>query len=142
MSSESKEARAAMGVLGKALRDLHKHLVEIAKSEYQLESGSEISAGHLLQLLTQHPQFGWLHQLSEFMVGIDELLEEPVIAQADVHGIFLQAKSLIAPQHAADSEFSGRYVALLAHHPALAMAHANVRRILAAGEYVSQRPDN
>jgi hypothetical protein len=131
MSSDNKEAKATLGELSKALRDLHKQLVEIAKSDYQHESGAEISPFHLLQLLTQNPQFDWLHQLSEFMVDIDELLDEPAVSQADVQDILLQAKLLVTPQDDAGSAFSQRYVALLAHHPALTMAHAEVRRILA-----------
>lgn len=132
MSSAIKVANVSLRELGKALRDLHKQLVEIAKAEYQLESGSEISALDLLQLLTQNSQFDWLHQLSEFMVEIDEMLEETVITHTDVQGIFSQAQSLISPRDAGGSEFSRRYVAMLAYHPALTMAHANVRRILAA----------
>lgn len=131
MSSAIEVANVSLRELGKALRDLHKELVEIAKAEYQVESGGEISALHLLQLLTQNPRFDWLHQLSEFMVEIDELLEEAAITHTEVQGVFSQARSLISPQDAGGSEFSQRYIALLAFHPALTMAHANVRRILA-----------
>jgi hypothetical protein len=132
MSSATEETKALLGELTKALRDLHKQLVAVAKSDYQAESGSEISASQLLQLLTRHPQFNWLHQLSEFMVDIDALLDEPVTADADVQEIFSQAKSLIIPQHGNESDFSAHYIALLAQHPAVTMAHANVRRILSA----------
>ena len=138
MSSAIEAANVSLIELRNALRDLHKQLIEIAKTEYQLESQTEISALHLLQLLTEHAQFAWLHQLSKFMVEIDELLEQAVITHAGIQGIFSRAKSLISPQDADGSEFSQRYVSLLAYHPALTMAHANVRRILVA-EGVSLR---
>lgn len=119
--------------LTKALRDLHRSLVDVERNNYEREWGPVGDGGQLLQLLTKHPQFDWLHQLSEFIVAIDELTDQEVVTEADVQGIVKQANAMLAPAEADATDFSRRYVALLQEHPALVMAHANVRRVLAAG---------
>ena len=113
-----------------ALRDVHRQLTEITKLEYERESGSEIDAAHLLQLLTKDSRFDWLHELSEFIVVVDELLDQEGITDEDVRGILVNARTLITPEEGADSRFYRRYVGYLQHHPALTMAHANLRKIL------------
>jgi hypothetical protein len=124
------DAKTALNELTKALRDLHRSLVEIVRHEYEKEWGPVNDAGQLLQLLTRHPQFDWLHQLSEFIVDVDELLDQETVSEPEMRAIFTQAKNLITPSSSDSKEFSQRYVTLLQHDPALVMAHANVRRLL------------
>jgi hypothetical protein len=65
------------------------------------------------------------------MVDVDELLDEEQVSQADLRSAFTEAKSLVAPSPEAElSDFSRHYIALLPHHPAVVMAHADVRRLL------------
>jgi hypothetical protein len=117
--------------LTRALRDLHRSLVDVERRNYEREWGPVGDGGQLLQLLTKHPQFDWLHRLSEFIVDIDALADQPAVSEADLRASLAQAKALLTPAEAADStDFSRRYVALLQDHPALVMAHANVRRVL------------
>lgn len=118
--------------LTKALRDLHRSLVEVERNNYEREWGPVGDGGQLLQLLTKHPQFDWLHELSEFIVDIDELAEQELVADSDVRAIVKQANALLTASEGNDSDFSRRYVALLQDHPALVMAHANVRRVISA----------
>jgi hypothetical protein len=123
-------AKTSLNELTKALRDLHRSLVEIVRHEYEKEWGPVNDAGQLLQLLTKHPQFNWLHQLSEFIVDVDELLDQEKVSEPEMRTIFTQAKNLITPSSSDTTEFSQRYVTLLQLDPALVMAHANVRKIL------------
>jgi hypothetical protein len=116
--------------LTRALRDLHRSLVEVERRNYEREWGPVGDGGQLLQLLTKHPQFDWLHRLSEFIVDIDELADQPAVSDADLRASFVQANALLAPAEADSTDFSRRYVALLQDNPALVMAHANVRRVL------------
>ncbi len=116
--------------LTKALRDLHRSLVDVERQNYEREWGPVGDGGQLLQLLTRHPQFDWLHRLSEFIVDIDELADQETVSDADVRAILAQANTLLTPSEADATDFSRRYVALLQHHPALVMAHANVRRVM------------
>jgi len=132
MATTSSDAREALGMLSKALRDVHRALVNTAKKEYEREWGPVSEGGQLLQLLTRHPQFDWLHHLSELMVIIDELMDEETVSEADRCAVFAQTKSLIAPSETDSSDFSRRYITLLQHDPILVMAHAHVQRILAS----------
>lgn len=118
--------------LTKALRDLHRSLVDVERNNYEREWGPVGDGGQLLQLLTKHPQFDWLHQLSEFIVDIDELADQDAVTDADVRAVIKQANALLTTSETGTSDFSQRYVALLQDHPALVMAHANVRRVLSA----------
>lgn len=118
--------------LTRALRDLHRSLVEVERNNYEREWGPVGDGGQLLQLLTRHPQFDWLHQLSEFIVDIDELADQQIVTDSDVCAIARQANALLTVSEDDSSDFSRRYVALLQDHPALVMAHANVRRVLTA----------
>jgi hypothetical protein len=131
MVAAPNDPRSMLLQLVKGLRDLHRNLVEIARGEYERETGGAIDAGHLLQLLTKDAQFAWLHELSEFMVTVDEFLDEATVSDQDVQAIVVQARALITPSEDNVSEFTQRYVALLQHHPALTMAHATVRQLLA-----------
>ncbi|MCC6070930.1 hypothetical protein ACFSQU_15440 [Massilia sp. GCM10020059] len=118
--------------LTRALRDLHRSLVEVERNNYEREWGPVGDGGQLLQLLTRHPQFDWLRQLSEFIVEIDELADQQVVTDSDVRAIARQANALLSVSEDDGSVFARRYVALLQDHPALVMAHATVRRVLAA----------
>lgn len=124
------DAKSTLNELTKALRDLHRSLVEIVQREYEKEWGPVNDAGQLLQLLTKHPQFDWLHQLSEFIVDVDELRDQETVSEPEMSAIFAQAKNLITPSSSDPTEFSQRYVTLLQDNPALVMSHANVRRLL------------
>lgn len=131
MPTSSSDARQALIELTKALRGVHRALVDIVKSEYEKEWGPVSEGGQLLQLLTRHPQFDWLHLLSEMMVDIDEMLDEEIVSEDTMRSVFKQTRSLIIPSESNPSEFSQRYIALLQEHPPLVMAHANLQRILA-----------
>ncbi|MBZ2209657.1 hypothetical protein [Massilia soli] len=125
--------KTTLNGLTRALRDLHRSLVDIERGNYEREWGPVGDGGQLLQLLTKHPQFDWLHQLSELIVAIDELTDQDLVTEAEVRATVRQANAMLAPSEADASDFSRRYIALLQDHPALVMAHAYVRRVLAAG---------
>ena len=134
MPAPEPEARQALNDLARSLRSVHRALVDIVKSDYEKEWGPVSEGGQLLQLLTRHPQFDWLHQLSELMVDIDELLDDTSV---DVTGdtmsaVFRQTRSLLSATEPVPSDFAKRYVALLQDHPHLVMAHANLQRLLTA----------
>src|SRR5215203_1885597 len=59
--------------LRRALRELHRVLVERASRDYVFERQrlAQPDPGELLQMLTKDPAFAWLRGLSELMVDID-----------------------------------------------------------------------
>jgi hypothetical protein len=131
MSTGFDTANAALTKLSHGLRGLHRTLIDAARIEYEKEHGPVSNAGELLQLLTKHPEFAWLRQISEFIVDIDALRDGEPVSDATMHMIFAQAKSLLAvSSEDSSSEFSRRYVALLQQYPMVVMAHAEVRQLL------------
>lgn len=123
--------RDALIRLNHALRALHLALVKKERLSYEKEWG-QVDAGQLLQLLTRHPQFAWLHTLSEFMVGIDEILDEGEVSEECRRQVFAQAGELISPSAEEALPFTQRYLALLQEDPHLVMNHAAVKQALAA----------
>jgi hypothetical protein len=115
--------------LARSLRDLHHALVQVVRRDYEKQWGA-VHPGELLQLLTRHPDFDWLHTLSEMMVGIDEMLDQDEVTADDVRTAVLAVRQTLVPEDAAASAFSSRYQDALQRDPALVVAHAGVRRIL------------
>lgn len=115
--------------LGRALRDLHKQLINL-ETQYFGAVGSPLEH---LQLITNHPHFAWLQKLSGLMTQIDERLDEPEPVTVEEAKAFRQSlEMLIGPCEEGDQEFRARYNALLHDGPELVMAHGAVRKLLAA----------
>jgi hypothetical protein len=123
--------RKALSDLTHALRGLHQALVQVVRREYEKQWGA-VDPGQLLQLLTRHPDFDWLHALSEMMVGIDEMLDLEQLTPAEVRTAYDTVEQMLAPGENAPSGFSSRYLAALQDDPALVIAHVGVRRVLGA----------
>lgn len=121
--------RTALQALARALRDLHKQLIQV-ESQYFGAVGSPLE---LLQLVTNHPHFAWLQKLSGLMAQMDERLDEPEpLTVADALGFRSAIESLIGPSETGDMEFRNKYNALLHDGPEIVMAHGAVRRQLGA----------
>lgn len=138
MSTASPSPDFDLKLLTLALRDLHKNLVQVAKAEYETALTTLVDAAQLLQLLTKDPYFDWLHELSEFMVTVDELIDTGEMSPEDKQGILAQARSLFMPEEGKASDFYRRYVTYLQEHPTLTMSHANVRKILATASIANK----
>src|SRR6266436_6868927 len=72
-------AREKLLSLRLTLLRLHKTLLNMERREYEREYG-HVNTGELFRLVVDHAQFAWLHNISEFVVRIDESLaaKEPV----------------------------------------------------------------
>jgi len=107
---------------------LHKTLLEMERINYEKVSG-RVNSGELLQIVLNHPQFGWLRIISALVVEIDELLDDEDPADAsDFAELTSQARRLLtAPEN---EEFKTKYQAALQLEPAVVMAHANVMQLL------------
>jgi hypothetical protein len=90
------------------LLELHKALLDGERERYEQIHG-KVTAGKMLQLAFQDPQFAWLRSMSELIVRIDELLdtedatdaagqstafarEYEAALQRDPHGVVLHAR--------------------------------------------------
>ena len=107
---------------------LHKALLEMERINYEKVSG-RVNSGELLQMVVNHPQFGWLRIISALVVEIDEILngEDPANV-SDFAELTSQARRLLtAPEN---EEFKTKYQAALQSEPAVVMAHSNVMQLL------------
>src|SRR5580658_2879044 len=79
--------------------------------------------------LLDHQQFGWLHNISEFVVRLDETLagEAPVTAD-DVRTAFSLARKMFAPSESGDA-FQKKYFDAIQLDPAVVIDHAELARL-------------
>lgn len=117
--------------LAKALRDLHRTLVEIAREEYDRSHLTQVSPGELLQLLTTNPEFEWLRGLSELMVDLDVLHDAAAAERAEVATAIRGAvEHLLSNAQAPAGLFAERYWPYVQNNPRLAMAHGALKQAL------------
>jgi len=88
-----------------------------------------VSTGELFRLVIDNPQFAWLHNISEFMVRLDEALsaEVPVTVE-DTHSAIMLARKMFAPSEAGDA-FQKRYFDAIQRDPTVVMEHAELARL-------------
>jgi len=118
------------GLRIKLLR-LHKVLLEMERINYEQVWG-QVTRGELLQLVIQHDQFAWLHQLSELIVQIDDLLQadEPVTADT-IKALMTDVRTLLTPDELGNT-FAMKYDAAFQRNPDAVLAHADVVALLAS----------
>ena len=121
-------ARQKLVALREALLRLHKTLLEMERREYQKVHGS-VSAGELFRLVVDDPQFSWLHNISEFVVRIDEALAaDAEISPEDTRGAISLARKIFAPTESGDG-FQKKYFDAIQKDPAVVMEHAELVRL-------------
>jgi len=121
-------ARQKLVALREALLGLHKTLLEMERREYQKVHGS-VSAGELFRLVVDDPQFSWLHNISEFVVRIDEALAaDAEITPEDTRGAISLARKIFAPTETGDG-FQKKYFDAIQKDPAVVMEHAELVRL-------------
>jgi hypothetical protein len=123
-------ARQKMVALRLTLLRLHKTLLDMERREYERTNG-HVSTGELFRLVIDHEQFAWLHNLSEFVVRLDETLAgEEAVSETDTHGAIMLARKMFAPSESGDA-FQKRYFDAIQRDPAVVMEHAELARLFA-----------
>jgi hypothetical protein len=121
-------ARQKLVALREALLRLHKSLLEMERRGYEKEHGA-VTAGELFRLVVDDPQFAWLHNISEFVVRIDESLSsEEGVTDTDAHVAIALARKIFAPSQSGDS-FQKFYFDAIQKDPAVVMEHAELVRL-------------
>jgi hypothetical protein len=121
-------AREKLVALRLTLLRLHKTLLDMERRDYERING-HVSTGELYRLVIDHEQFAWLHNLSEFVVRLDETLagETPVMPE-DTRGAMVLARKMFAPSESGDA-FQKRYFGAIQRDPAVVMEHAELARL-------------
>ncbi len=125
----SDPARDHLKNLRNALLRLHKSLLDSERAAYERDVERITSTGQYLQLVLNDPWFAWLHELSQFIVVIDERLddtEDPATA-ADADRLTAQARALVSPSETADG-FARKYFEAMQRDPNAVLAHRDMIR--------------
>lgn len=127
-SGSDSPAREKLIALRSALLRVHKTLLEMERRTYEREHG-HVNAGELFRLVVDHAQFAWLHNISEFVVRIDESLaaEEPVTPEYTSVAYSL-ARKMFVPTESGD-HFQKKYFDAIQHDPAVVIEHAELARL-------------
>jgi hypothetical protein len=123
-------AREKLVALRLALLQLHKTLLDMERREYERVHGN-VNTGERFRLVIDHEQFAWLHNISEFVVRLDETLagEVPVTPE-DTRSAIMLARKMFAPSESGDA-FQKRYFDAIQQDPAVVMEHAELARLFA-----------
>jgi hypothetical protein len=121
-------AREKLIALRLALLRVHKTLLEMERRDYERTNG-KVTVGELFRLVIDHQQFGWLHNISEFVVRLDETLagENPVTPE-DVRTAISLARKMFAPSESGDA-FQKKYYDAIQLDPAVVIDHAELARL-------------
>jgi hypothetical protein len=114
--------------LRNGLLHLHKSLLDSERAVYERDVARITSTGQYLELVLHDPWFAWLHELSQFIVVIDETLDadEPA-TPADADRLTLQARTLVAPNEDAVG-FARKYFEAMQRDPNVVLAHRDMIR--------------
>jgi hypothetical protein len=111
-----------------ALLRIHKTLLNMERRDYEKEHGA-VNTGELFRLVIDDAQFAWLHNISEFVVRIDETLagKEPVTVDY-MRESFVLARKMFTPTESGDA-FQKKYFDAIQRDPAVVMDHAEMARL-------------
>jgi hypothetical protein len=112
------------------LLHLHKQLLDTERILYEQVHG-RVSNDELLQLAIDSDRFAWLHNLSESIVQIDELIhsDEPISSEA-IAALIADVRILLTPDEAGN-DFAVKYDAAFQRSPDVVLAHADLVTLLA-----------
>jgi hypothetical protein len=121
-------ARQKLVALRQALLRLHKTLIDMERRDYEKAHGV-VTTGELFRLVVDDPQFAWLHNISEFVVRIDEALSsDEGVTEQGAHVSISLARKLFAPTETGDG-FQKQYFDAIQRDPAVVMEHAELVRL-------------
>jgi hypothetical protein len=115
--------------LRNGLLRLHKTLLDSERASYERDVARINSTGQYLDLVLNDPWFHWLHELSQFIVLIDETLDfEDPATTADADRLIAQARRLLTPAEEGTG-FARNYFEALQRDPAVVLGHRDMMNI-------------
>jgi len=103
---------------------LHKALLDAERETYEQHFGKIQTNGDFFQLVISHEWFDWLRPMSQFIVQVDELLDDKAaIASSQIHDSMEQAHQLLKASE--DGTLAEqRYDQAIQRSPDIAFMHA------------------
>jgi hypothetical protein len=115
--------------LRNGLLKVHKTLLDCERARYERDIERINSTGQLLNLVLHDPWFAWLHELSELIVLIDEILDADELATAsDGSRLLAQARLLLTPNEMGKG-FRQQYYEALQRDPDVVIAHGAAMKL-------------
>jgi hypothetical protein len=107
----------------------HKSLLDSERAAYERDVARITSTGQYFGLVLNDPWFAWLHDLSQFIVLVDETLDldEPA-TEADATRLIAQARELVSPSEEA-AGFRRHYFDAMQRDPAVVLAHRDMMKV-------------
>ena len=134
-------AREKLVALRSALLRIHKSLLDMERLAYEKNFGA-VNTGKLFRLVVDHPQFAWLHNISEFVVRLDETLTgEAQVVPEDATTAISLARKMFTPTQSGDT-FQKKYFDAIQSDPNVVMEHAELARLFATEEQSKQNGKN
>jgi hypothetical protein len=125
----TRDQRDQFRPLSRALQQLHRALIEVSRTSYELANGPVRGSGELLQLVLHDKAFAWLQPLSGLIVEIDERsARDQAPSPGEVEELVTQVEALLSSRD--PGAFGARYLALLGSDPHIAMNHFALRTAL------------
>ena len=112
-----------------ALLHVHRALLEAERIRYERMNGRIENSGTLLQIIMNDPWFVWLRPMSALIVEIDQWLDGDEHSPDLAELLLAQVRDRLRPDEEG-AEFQQRYHRLLQEEPAVAVAHAQVRKLV------------
>jgi hypothetical protein len=116
--------------LRNGLLRLHKSLLDSERAAYEKDVARITSTGQYLQLVLNDPWFAWLHELSQFIVVIDETLDaDEAVTGIDADRLIAKGRELIVPSESAETNgFARKYFEAMQRDPDVVLAHRDMVR--------------
>jgi len=116
--------------LREALLELHKNLIHHQKRAYEKKHGKLESRHKLYQLVTDHPEFSWIRQLSELIVSMDELQDKKILLSTSQKRDLLKYVHRLLTISKHKTKFEKEYQHAVQQNPSVTIAHAGVMQAL------------
>jgi len=125
------DARDRLRALRNGLLRLHKALLESERAAYERDIARITSTGQYLGLVLDDPWFHWLHELSQFIVAIDETIDrkEAAATVEEANRLIERARILLVPAEAGNG-FARRYFEVMQRDPGTVLAHRDMLQVL------------
>jgi hypothetical protein len=124
-------ARQRLTGLRNGLLRLHKSLLDSERAAYERDVARITTTGQYLDLVLNDPWFGWLRELSQFIVFIDETLDlDDPPTEGGTARLMEQARRLVSPIENGGG-FGRRYFEAMQRDPNVVLAHRDMMRVFA-----------
>ena len=122
---------AKVDELRHALLELHKSMLDAQRVRYERDHGRIGSAGEFLGIVLEHPEFGWIRELSALIAQFDEWrdLSDGASGQ-DLAAITDALRKLV--KAGGGSDFSRKYWEMAEASPDVLVGHVKLWRLLAS----------